>query len=291
MGWHESPQGLLARLETRGLEDSNLCAKMLRMVHPNGNSRWSKSSTLDADLDVALRYVGKTTNIVRYIMIWRVIHGTKIHPSAALSDFRRISSGLQWPTSGLRLCLLTPLLAPSLAALVAPSELVVASSAAAVGEAADAFDQTPSTYFRSAGGAAWLRAESSGDAWRIDRYSLSVYGLHSSLEPYVPRSWRLWCHARLGSAEVPSTWVLLDNRTGAVLQVSELMEEFVTQYSHAAGCTAVRFEFDNATVLADVYLHATWIARDACYDRPFVDAYGCARGAWIPALTGCSPGR
>ena len=154
-------------------------------------------------------------------------------------------------------------------ALIPPSKLAASASSSMDGVAADAFDQNPSTFYRSAG-AAWLEANLTGDVWRIDRYSLSVYGLHGSLEPYVPQNWSLWCHN-----PAASLWLLLDNRSASTqLQVGELMHEFEVRLPRASGCSAVRLEFDAATVLADVYLTGTWVALDACTDHPFVDAYG-----------------
>ena len=159
-------------------------------------------------------------------------------------------------------------------ALIPPSKLAASASSSMDGVAADAFDQNPSTFYRSAG-AAWLEANLTGDVWRIDRYSLSVYGLHGSLEPYVPRNWSLWCHNPAASAASESSWLLLDNRSASTqLQVGELMHEFEVRLPRASGCSAVRLEFDAATVLADVYLTGTWVALDACTDHPFVDAYG-----------------
>jgi hypothetical protein len=166
------------------------------------------------------------------------------------------------------------LVGKSCGALIPPSKLAASASPSVDGVAADAFDQTPSTLYRSAG-AAWLEANLTGDVWRIDRYSLSVYGLHGSLEPYVPRNWSLWCHSPAASDGADSSWLLLDNRSAAAqLQVGELMHEFEVRLPHAPGCSAIRLQFEAATVLADVYLTGTWVAPDACTDHPFVDAYG-----------------
>ena len=178
------------------------------------------------------------------------------------------------PMHSLRWLALAALTRISCGALIPPSKLAASASPSLDGVAADAFDQTPSTFYRSAG-AAWLEANLTGDVWRIDRYSLSVYGLHGSLEPYVPRSWSLWCHAPAASAGADGSWLLLDNRSAAAqLQVGELMHEFEVRLPRAHGCSAVRLVFDAATVLADVYLTGTWVALDACTDHPFVDAYG-----------------
>ena len=173
----------------------------------------------------------------------------------------------------LRRIALAVLVGLSCGALIPPSKLAASASPSVDGVAADAFDQTPSTFYRSAG-AAWLEANLTGDVWRIDRYSLSVYGLHGSLEPYVPRNWTLWCRAPAASAGADGPWLLLDNRSAAAeLQVGELMREFEVRLPHTVGCTAVRLDFDTAIVLADVYLTGTWVAQDACTDHPFVDAY------------------
>ena len=55
---------------------------------------------------------------------------------------------------------------------------------------------------------------------------------------------------------------------------SWLLIAWLIDCSVFGGCSAVRLEFDAATVLADVYLTGTWVALDACTDHPFVDAYG-----------------
>ena len=70
-------------------------------------------------------------------------------------------------------------------------------------------------------------------------------------------------------------FIAFDARSAAAqLQVGELMHEFEVRLPHAPGCSAIRLQFEAATVLADVYLTGTWVAPDACTDHPFVDAYG-----------------
>ena len=102
------------------------------------------------------------------------------------------------------------------AALLAPAQLNASSTPApaANSAAADAFDQLARTQFRSA--AAVSLQASTARAWRIERYALSVYGLHGAQVALAPTAWTLWCLTTT-TTNAGDAWVQLDSRSGVTL--------------------------------------------------------------------------
>ena len=91
------------------------------------------------------------------------------------------------PARPKRLPLLLLFFSSASGALLPPSQLVASGSASSNGVAADAFDQTPSSFYSTSSSTAWLQANLSDGAWSIDQYSLSAYGLHGSFSQLLPR--------------------------------------------------------------------------------------------------------